>query len=189
MELDKNRLKEPGFGRLLLSALALGCAILIGFVVGLRAGDRSRKKQTQEAVSGVLAPISSTDSTTGSAPAPGFASDSAVVDTTTVPEPPAQPEPPKTPSFSRQQIAQGVEYLASHNRWNRLEMEKIPVLQGLWDAVNTYQLDEIRRYNDLLASTPLTAIADGLERNPKKGFYAAKADQVITLSTYTKRLR
>ena len=68
-------------------------------------------------------------------------------------------------------------------------MEKIPVLQGLWDAVNTYQFDEIRRYNDLLASTPLTAIADGLERNPKKGFYAAKADQVITLSTYTKRLR
>lgn len=195
MELDKNRLKEPGFGRLLLSVLALGCAILIGFVVGLRAGDRNRKKQPQEPVSGVLAPISSADSTVDSVTGSGFAGDSAAVDTTATvdttaaPEPPAWPAPEKKPSFSRQQVAQGVEYLASHNRWNRLEMEKIPVLAGLWDAVNTYQLDEIRRYNELLASTPLTSIVEGLEHNPKSGFYAAKADQVITLSTYIKRLR
>ena len=175
MEMDKNRLKEPGFGRILLGVVALGCSILIGFVVGLRAGDRSRKRQPQEPVSGVLAPISSAE------PA---AKDTSVVDTLFV-----EPVPEKTPSFSRQQVAQGVEYLASHNRWNRLEMEKIPVLAGLWDAVNTYQLDEIRRYNEVLASTPLTSIVEGLEHNPKSGFYAAKTDQVITLSTYIKRLR
>ncbi len=175
MEMDKNRLKEPGFGRILLGVVALGCSILIGFVVGLRAGDRSRKRQPQEPVSGVLAPISSAE------PA---AKDTSVVDTLAV-----EPVPEKTPSFSRQQVAQGVEYLASHNRWNRLEMEKIPVLAGLWDAVNTYQLDEIRRYNEVLASTPLTSIVEGLEHNPKSGFYAAKTDQVITLSTYIKRLR
>ena len=175
MEMDKNRLKEPGFGRILLGVVALGCSILIGFVVGLRAGDRSRKRQPQEPVSGVLAPISSAE------PA---AKDTSVVDTLFV-----EPVPEKTPSFSRQQVAQGVEYLASHNRWNRLEMEKIPVLAGLWDAVNTYQLDEIRRYNEVLVSTPLTSIVEGLEHNPKSGFYAAKTDQVITLSTYIKRLR
>ena len=175
MEMDRNRLKEPGFGRILLGVVALGCSILIGFVVGLRAGDRSRKGQRQEPVSGVLAPISSAE------PA---AKDTSVVDTLFV-----EPVPEKTPSFSRQQVAQGVEYLASHNRWNRLEMEKIPVLAGLWDAVNTYQLDEIRRYNEVLASTPLTSIVEGLEHNPKSGFYVAKTDQVITLSTYIKRLR
>ena len=175
MEMDRNRLKEPGFGRILLGVVALGCSILIGFVVGLRAGDRSRKRQPQEPVSGVLAPISAAE------PA---ATDTSAVDTLVV-----EPVPEKTPSFSRQQVAQGVEYLASHNRWNRLEMEKIPVLAGLWDAVNTYQLDEIRRYNEVLASTPLTSIVEGLEHNPKSGFYAAKTDQVITLSTYIKRLR
>ena len=180
MEMDKNRLKEPGFGRILLGVVALGCSILIGFVVGLRAGDRSRIRQLQEPVSGVLAPISSAE------PA---AKDTSVVDTLAVDTLVVEPVPEKTPSFSRQQVAQGVEYLASHNRWNRLEMEKIPVLAGLWDAVNTYQLDEIRRYNEVLASTPLTSIVEGLEHNPKSGFYAAKTDQVITLSTYIKRLR
>lgn len=180
MEMDKNRLKEPGFGRILLGVVALGCSILIGFVVGLRAGDRSRKRQPQEPVSGVLAPISSAE------PA---AKDTSVVDTLAVDTLVVEPAPEKTPSFSRQQVAQGVEYLASHNRWNRLEMEKIPVLAGLWDAVNTYQLDEIWRYNEVLASTPLTSIVEGLEHNPKSGFYAAKTDQVITLSTYIKRLR
>ena len=180
MEMDKNRLKEPGFGRILLGVVALGCSILIGFVVGLRAGDRSRKGQRQEPVSGVLAPISSAE------PA---AKDTSVVDTLAVDTLVVEPVPEKTPSFSRQQVAQGVEYLASHNRWNRLEMEKIPVLAGLWDAVNTYQLDEIRRYNEVLVSTPLTSIVEGLEHNPKSGFYAAKTDQVITLSTYIKRLR
>lgn len=180
MEMDKNRLKEPGFGRILLGVVALGFSILIGFVVGLRAGDRSRKRQPQEPVSGVLAPISSAE------PA---AKDTSVVDTLAVDTLVVEPVPEKTPSFSRQQVAQGVEYLASHNRWNRLDMEKIPVLAGLWDVVNTYQLDEIRRYNEVLASTPLTSIVEGLEHNPKSGFYAAKTDQVITLSTYIKRLR
>ena len=100
-----------------------------------------------------------------------------------------QPAAPQRATFSPSQIAQGVEYLATHNQWNRDEMEKIPALQGLWDAVNTYQLDLIRSFNDQLASTPLTAILEGLERTPKTGYYAAKADHVITLSTYIKRLR
>ena len=53
----------------------------------------------------------------------------------------------------------------------------------------SFPLDLIRSFNDQLASTPLTAILEGLERTPKTGYYAAKADHVITLSTYIKRLR
>ena len=180
MDAEKHRLKEPGLMRLLLGVGMLGCAILVGFVLGLRAGDRNRRIKRDSEIS-QLALLS--DSMLR------VAVDTAAVDTSVV-ETPVEVEPaPKQATFSQQQIAQGVEYLASHNRWNRDEMEKIPVLQGLWDAVNTYALDEIRRYNDLLSSTPLTAVVEGLEQKPKQGFYAAKADPVITLSTYIKRLR
>ena len=159
-------------GRVLLSVLALGCAILIGFVAGLRVGDRiGSKPDKPEPQAPTVAWIDSIPEIIVLA-AP---------DTVTV--------APKAPSFSKQQIAQGVEYLASHNRWNRDEMEKIPVLAGLWDAIDHYRIDDIRRYNELLVSTPLTSIVEGLEKNPKQGYYAAKGDKNITLSTYIKRLR
>ncbi len=159
----------------LLSVAALGCAILFGFVVGLRTGDRiSASPLTIETAGVVDVPVT--------------------IDTLMVPETPAMPdslaeEPEVAARYTKQQIAQGVEYLAAHNRWNRDEMEQIPVLQGLWDAVNTYALDDIRSYNETLASTPLTTIVEGLEKKPKQGYYAAKNDHVITLSTYIKRLR
>ena len=181
MDLDKNRLKEPGFGRIVLGAVALGCAILVGFVLGLRSGDRHRK-QPPIAMLSLSMPL---PMPTDSAMAPNM--DSADADSVATVPAVSVVEP--RPKYSPSQIAQGVEYLASHNRWNRDEMEKIPALTGLWDAVNTYQLDEIRRYNKTLSSTPLTAVVEGLEKKPKKGFYAAKTDRVITLSTYIKRLR
>ena len=174
MNLDRNRLKEPGFGRMLLSALALGCAILVGFVLGLRAGDKSRRNPPVM----TLAAFPVLDSMYA-------LPDSAIV----VPDVAEDAETEPVSSLSKQQIAQGVEYLASHNRWNRDEMEEIPSLAGLWDAVNTYQTDEISRYNETLGSTPLAAIVEGLGRKQKHGYYAAKSDSVITLSTYIKRLR
>ena len=170
MEPDKSKIKEPGFGRLLLGAVALGCAILLGFVLGLRAGDRDRKEEPPVAAIALTLPDT-------------LALQDSVA---TEPEPPVAPA---APSFSKQEIALGVEYLASHNRWNRDEMEKIAVLAGLWDAVNTYSVEEIRRYNDILTSTPLTTIVEELDLAPKHGFYAAKGDRMITLSTYIKRLR
>ena len=185
MDLDKNRWKEPGFGRIVLGAVALGCAILVGFVLGLRSGDRHRKQPPVNALLSLSMPL----------PMPSDSADSAAAanmetaDADTVEVVPAVSVAEPRPKYSQAQIAQGVEYLASHNRWNRDEMEKIPALTGLWDAVNTYQLDEIRQYNEALSSTPLTAVVEGLEKKPKKGYYAAKTDQVITLSTYIKRLR
>ena len=185
MEAEKHKLKEPGLVRLLLGVGLLGCAILVGFLLGLRAGDRSRR--VKQEVDPIQLALLSPD-TMAAAAVDAVVVDTASVDTLAV-EIPAVEAEPKPASFSKQQVAQGVEYLASHNRWNRGEMEKIPVLQGLWDAVNTYDLESIRSYNDLLSSTPLTAVVEGLEKKPKKGYYAAKADPVITLSTYIKRLR
>ena len=176
---DDNR-HSPGFLKRLLGVVVLGCAILVGFVIGLRTGERIG---TPRLLGAMQEDVSSIDTV-------------AVVDSLSLAELPAEPdstevvpEPEKVAKFTKQQVAQGVEYLAANNRWNRDEMEKIPVLQGLWDAVNTYALDDIRAYNETLASTPLTAIVDGLEQRPKKGYYAAKNDHVITLSTYIKRLR
>ena len=168
----------------LLKAAALGVAILLGFLLGVLVGDRERRNQGGQA-NGV------SDSLTVSLMAVDSLEEEAAPDSSAVEAPEASEAVPVpgTPSFSKKEIAAGVEYLATHNRWNRDEMEKIPALQGLWDAVNTYQLGEIRRYNDYLASTPLITIVEGLEKNPKRGYYAAKADHVITLSTYIKRLR
>ena len=190
MDLDKNRIKEPGFWRMLLGALALGCAILVGFVLGLRAGDKSRKNQPVMMLAAYPV-IDSMFALPDSSMVVSGISDLSEDDSESSPEVeiPAAPADKPALSLSKQQIAQGVEYLASHNRWNRDEMESIPSLAGLWDAVNTYQIDEIRRFNESLVSTPLTSIVEGLELKPKKGYYAAKADRVITLSTYIKRLR
>ena len=162
--------KNPGLFKHLLSIAGLVVAVLIGFVLGLQFGDRNRPEPAGP--EGAVDPLDTLVV--------------ALVDTVAVP---AEPEPEKTPQPSKTDIAQGVEYLAAHNRWNRDEMEKIPALAGLWDAVNTYDLDQIRSYNDVLGSTPLTTIVEGLEKKPKTGYYAAKNDHVITLSTYVKRLR
>lgn len=155
--------------RLTAAVVVVGCAILLGFALGLRTGDwRDRRLNAQAGTD--LPPV-----------------DTLAADTVALaPEP--EPEPvEKGPS--KKEATLGVEYLASHNRWNRNEMEQIPALQGLWDAVNTYALDDLRRYNEVLSSTPLTTLIESLERNPKQGYYATKGDQVITLSTYIKRLR
>ena len=165
----------------LLKAGALGVAILLGFLLGILVGDRDRRKPKPEAgvVDSLAVGLLPTDSAIVGAP----------LDTTAAPIVPDEPAKPEAPKVSKKEIAAGVEYLATHNRWNRDEMEKFPALQGLWDAVNTYQLDDIKRYNDYLASTPLITIVEGLERSPKTGYYASRNDHVITLSTYIKRLR
>ena len=166
----------PAVWKILLGVLALGCALLVGFVAGLKMGDRGRRTRSVAEDPAVAAVDTAAVADSLAAVADSLAA-------------PVEPPVPAAPQPSRQQIAQGVEYLASHNQWNRDEMEKIPSLQGLWDAVNTYQLEDIRRYNETLASTPLTAVVEGLEHTPKQGYYASKGDRTITLSTYIKRLR
>ena len=164
--------KNPGLFKHLLSIAALVVAVLIGFVLGLQFGDRTRRDPSGPGKDGDVETVDTLAV--------------AAVDTVVIPE---EPEPEKAQDPSKKDITQGVEYLAANNRWNRDEMEQIPALQGLWDAVNTYSLDQIRTYNDILGSTPLTTIVEGLEKKPKTGYYAAKNDHVITLSTYVKRLR
>lgn len=204
--------------RLVLGAVGFVLAILIGFALGLRVGDRRNNptKGTGSDSTAFLAAIPDTSGAAaglfaagGAAGANGVAgvaevagvagvagADSAAVtqqlrDSLDASQKESQEKPlkGKMAEIARKEAARGAEYLTTHNRWNREEMEKISALQGLWDAVNTYDLEEIRRYNEVFDCPPLATIIEGLERTHKQGYYASKKDQIITLSTYIKRLR
>ena len=160
----------------LLSAAGVVGAILLGFVLGLWVGDHHRTETPAVDPSVVVDSVIT-----------GFV---AAVDTSEVASAPdTLPKVPEISESTRKERAEGVEYLTKHNRWNRDEMEKIPVLQGLWDAVNHYDLETIRKYAEIIECPPLTAIIEGLEQSNKTGYYASKNDRNITLSTYIRRLK
>ena len=151
-------------------------AILLGFVLGLWVGDHNRTESSASDPSAMVDSVMA-----------GFV---AVIDTNvTESVPDTLPKVPEISESTRKERAEGVEYLTRHNRWNREEMEKIPVLQGLWDAVNHYDLEAIRKYAEIIECPPLTAIIEGLEQSNKTGYYASKNDRNITLSTYIRRLQ
>ena len=178
------RPKNPRVMKHLLSAAGVAGAILLGFVLGLWVGDRNRNAKPSAApstqVDSVMASYLATDDTLFA-----NAADTALVEV-------AQDTVPKVPEISettKKERAAGKEYLTKHNRWNRDEMEKIPVLQGLWDAVNHYDLETIRKYAEVLDCPPLNTIVEGLEQSHKTGYYTSKNDRNITLSTYIRRLQ
>ena len=163
--------KNPGIFKHLIGAAAVGIAILVGFVLGLWVGDRHR---------GAPSPLENT----ALAQALMAQDTLPAVDTVVVEEP-----VPEISESTKKERAEGVDYLTPHNRWNRDEMEKIPALKGLWDAVNHYNVEEIRKYAEVMECPPLTAIIEGLESSQKTGYYASKNDRNITLSTYIRRLQ
>ncbi len=171
-KMEKNHLKEPGAGRIFLIAVALALAIGSGFVLGLKMGptlfggvdeplvqmDEQYKQHLDPEKESANEAEQAVDSVAAAAEA------------------------------SKRDMAKGKDYLAGHNQWDRNEMEKIPSLQGLWDAVNNYKVDDLRSYNEKLDSATLTTIIEKLEENPKEGSYASKTDEVITISAYIKAL-
>ena len=165
--------KNPSIFKHLLGAAGVGIAILIGFMLGLWVGDRHRGEPLPELPTGLLSIDSLPPVDT-----------LAVVDTLVVEE-----KIPEVSESTKRERAEGVDYLTKHNRWNRDEMEKIPALRGLWDAVNHYNVEEIRKYAEVMECPPLTTIIEGLESSQKTGYYASKNDRNITLSTYIRRLQ
>ena len=182
--MTNDRRNNPSVIKHLLSAVGVGGAILLGFVLGLWVGDRNRN--TRPAVAPpVLADSLMADYMVTTDTLSAASADTALVDV-------AQDTVPKVPEISettKKERAAGKEYLTKHNRWNRDEMEKIPALQGLWDAVNHYDLETIRKYAEVLDCPPLNTIVEGLEQSQKTGYYTSKNDRNITLSTYIRRLQ
>ena len=167
--------RNPSIFKHLLGVAGVGVAILIGFVLGLWVGDRGRNEQS-------AAPASS-------AWVDSLAAVQAAVPDTVVTVEPVRDTLPEISESTKKERAEGIDYLTKHNRWNRDEMEKIPALRGLWDAVNHYNVEEIRKYAEVMECPPLTAIIEGLEASQKTGYYASKNDRNITLSTYIRRLQ
>ena len=165
--------KNPSIFKHLLGAAGVGIAILIGFMLGLWVGDRHRGEPLPELPTGLLSIDSLPPVDT-----------LAIVDTLVVEE-----KIPEVSESTKRERAEGVDYLTKHNRWNRDEMEKIPALRGLWDAVNHYNVEEIRKYAEVMECPPLTTIIEGRESSQKTGYYASKNDRNITLSTYIRRLQ
>ncbi len=167
------RPKNPSVFKHLLGAVGVGVAILIGFVLGLWVGDRNRSTRHAAETAALVDSI-----------AMGFLP---VIDTVVVEQ--ILDTVPEVSESTKKERAEGRDYLTKHNRWNRDEMEKLPALRGLWDAVNHYDVETIRKYADVLDCPALTTIVESLEQSQKTGYYASKNDRVITLSTYIRRLQ
>lgn len=63
-----------------------------------------------------------------------------------------------------------IAYLERNNVWNRTDMEKYDVLEGLWDALNERRFDDILKYEDNLTSSSVfknVIVAIKANRNKK----------------------
>lgn len=70
-----------------------------------------------------------------------------------------------------------ISYLDNNNKWNRTEMEKFEVLNGLWDALNERQFDVILKYEGKLSdSNTFTEVLKAVKANKHKKFPKAYSD-------------
>jgi hypothetical protein len=88
-----------------------------------------------------------------------------------------------------------VKYLDENNKWNKVDMEKHAPLIGLWDALNTWNFDEVlsSRYESLEKSSNFKLlkkeIKNNREKNRRDQNFNSPGDEVITLEKYTNALK
>lgn len=84
-----------------------------------------------------------------------------------------------------------VEYLDKNAKWERSAMEKFTAIQGLWDALNNRQFENILQYEEeLKASKTFSKLVKAIETNEKSfsGSYCDDDDTEITIRTYISKL-
>jgi hypothetical protein len=84
-----------------------------------------------------------------------------------------------------------VEYLDKNAKWERSAMEKFAAIQGLWDALNYREFENILQYEeDLKASKTFSKLVNAIKTNEKsfRGPYCDDGDTKITISTYIGKL-
>ena len=94
-----------------------------------------------------------------------------------------QPEPPNW--------EQVVEYLDKNTKWERSAMEQFDAIQGLWDALNYREFENILQYEkDLEKSKNFAKLVKAIKNNKKtfSGAYCDEGDTEITISTYISKL-
>ena len=84
-----------------------------------------------------------------------------------------------------------LEYLDSHDIWERGEMEQITRLKDLWDAINNLNIPALKNFDALrVKSDKLKKIIKVIVENPgKKVPYCRDNDTQITLSKFESYLR
>lgn len=112
-----------------------------------------------------------------------------------VEEPEAEPvaEPVAQPVMTAANSVQaGLDYLSGHKVWNREEMEAIPSLAGLWDALNERNFGVIKTYADKFSSVESFAkVLEAIKRLEASGGGSAdfkhkytESDHDITIKSY-----
>ena len=97
-----------------------------------------------------------------------------------------EPQQPEAPNWE-----QVIEYLDKNAKWERSAMEKFAAIQGLWDALNYREFENILQYEeDLKASKTFSKLVKAIKTNEKSfsGPYCDDDDTEITISTYISKL-
>lgn len=97
-----------------------------------------------------------------------------------------EPQQPEAPNWE-----QVIEYLDKNAKWERSAMEKFAAIQGLWDALNYREFENILQYEeDLKASKTFSKLVNAIKTNEKSfsGPYCNDGDTKITISTYIGKL-
>ncbi len=103
------------------------------------------------------------------------------------------------PPANNDTLTKAVDYLESHDKWKRSEMEKITELKGLWSEMNDLDYDKIISHSDLIdASTKLKDLEEQILEFKKHTEYenAIKGpwcqdenDDVIDFDNYKNRIK
>lgn len=97
-----------------------------------------------------------------------------------------EPQQPEAPNWE-----QVIEYLDKNAKWERSAMEKFAAIQGLWDALNYREFENILQYEEeLKASKIFSKLVNAIKTNEKSfsGPYCNDGDTKITISTYIGKL-
>ncbi len=111
-----------------------------------------------------------------------------------------EPNPPiDKPEDESEDIQKAVEYLDSHSKWNKNEMENIAALKGLWDALNGYDFTKVlNSYRKLNGSHKFKSLVEGINtidpndintylRSNK--YNTNNNDKTITPKDYVKKIK
>lgn len=93
------------------------------------------------------------------------------------------------PRKTTEPTVEGCTYLDNTLKWNRSEMEEIPELRGLWDALNEYDFRTVRAYgNTLRSSQKLNEIISQIGDQNLSGKFCGEGDFDITPQNYLKKI-
>lgn len=102
----------------------------------------------------------------------------------------------ETPKKENDPYADIIKYMDTSLIWNKSELDKYPQIHGLWEALNEYKFEEIKRFREpLKESTKFTELISAIEKDSKTradygdSYNTNKDDLEITIDNYIKRIQ